>query len=92
MRARAQDRYGSPDVLRITDVPRSVPGSDAVPVRGVAASINARDWHVTRGERRVARLVDRTIFGQRDHESASVEPTSRVPSRSGLQRCPGDAR
>ena len=34
-------------------------------VRVHAASVNARDWHVMRGEPRVARLMDRTLFGRR---------------------------
>ena len=28
------------------------------------ASINAADWHIMRGEPRVARLMDRSIFGR----------------------------
>jgi NADPH:quinone reductase-like Zn-dependent oxidoreductase len=34
-------------------------------VRVLAASVNARDWHVMRGEPRLARLLDRTVFGRR---------------------------
>lgn len=30
-----------------------------------AASVNARDWHVMRGEPRLARLMDRTVFARR---------------------------
>jgi NADPH:quinone reductase-like Zn-dependent oxidoreductase len=30
-----------------------------------AASVNARDWHVMRGEPRLARLLDRTVFASR---------------------------
>ena len=64
MRALVQDRYGSPDVLRIDNVPKPVPGPGQVLVRVSAASVNARDWHVMRGEPRMARAMDRSTFGR----------------------------
>src|ERR687898_1635021 len=64
MRALVQDRYGGPDMLHLADVPRPVPGPDEVLVRVEAASVNARDWHVMRGEPRVARLLDSATFGR----------------------------
>jgi NADPH:quinone reductase-like Zn-dependent oxidoreductase len=64
MRALVQDRYGSPDVLRIDDVSTPVPGDDEVLVRVRAASVNARDWHIMRGEPRLARLLDAATFGR----------------------------
>ena len=62
MKAVVQDRYGSPDVLRLEDIPMPVPAPGEVVVRVHAASLNARDWHVMRGEPRVARLLDRSMF------------------------------
>ena len=64
MRALVQDRYGSPDVLRVDDVATPVPGHGEVLVRVRAASVNARDWHVMRGEPRLARLLDSATFGR----------------------------
>lgn len=64
-RAIVQDRYGSPDVLTLTEIPTPVPGPGEVLVRVGAASLNARDWHVMRGEPRLARLVARDTFGRR---------------------------
>jgi D-arabinose 1-dehydrogenase-like Zn-dependent alcohol dehydrogenase len=64
-RAVTQTGYGGPEVLRLTEVPLPVPGAGEVLVRVHAASVNARDWHVMRGEPRVARLMDRTLFGRR---------------------------
>jgi NADPH:quinone reductase-like Zn-dependent oxidoreductase len=64
-RAVAQSRYGGPDMLQVSERPRPVPGAGEVLVRVHAASVNARDWHVMRGEPRVARLMDRTLFGRR---------------------------
>ena len=63
-RAVTQTGYGGPEVLQVTDVPLPVPGAGQVLVRVHAASVNARDWHVMRGEPRLARLMDRTLFGR----------------------------
>ena len=60
-----QNRYGSPDVLHIGRLPRPSPGPGQVLVRVEAASVNARDWHVMRGEPRLARLLDRGTFALR---------------------------
>ena len=43
--------------------PPPVPAEGEVLVRVEAASVNARDWHIMRGEPRIARLMDRSIFG-----------------------------
>ncbi len=64
-RAVAQTRYGGPDVVLVTERPLPVPGAGEVLVRVHAASVNARDWHVMRGEPRLARLMDRTVFALR---------------------------
>jgi NADPH:quinone reductase-like Zn-dependent oxidoreductase len=49
MRAVAQHRYGPPDVLRLEQVARPVPGPGEVLVRIRAASIFAGDWRMVRG-------------------------------------------
>ncbi len=64
-RAVTQSRYGGPEVLELTRLPRPGPGPGQVLVRVHAASVNARDWHVMRGEPRLARLMDRTVFAAR---------------------------
>ncbi|MEU7605455.1 NAD(P)-dependent alcohol dehydrogenase [Streptomyces sp. NPDC040724] len=57
MKAIVQDRYGSPDVLELREVERPVPGDHQVLVRVRAAAVNARDWHLMRGDPYLARLV-----------------------------------
>src|SRR5512133_1403740 len=56
-RAVVHCRYGGPDVLRIEDVARCVPGDDELLVRVRAASVNPLDWHGLRGTPYLARLV-----------------------------------
>jgi NADPH:quinone reductase-like Zn-dependent oxidoreductase len=49
MMAAVRDRYGSPDVLRISDIDKPVPRDNQVLVRVHAASINDWDWQMLRG-------------------------------------------
>lgn len=49
MRAAVLDRYGPPEVLRIEEVNRPVPGPDEVLVRVDAATVNRSDCHWRRG-------------------------------------------
>jgi NADPH:quinone reductase-like Zn-dependent oxidoreductase len=50
MKAIVHTRYGSPDVLQLTEVEKPVPQDNEVLVRVHAASINASDWHAMRGK------------------------------------------
>src|ERR1700754_3591945 len=56
MRAAVYDRYGSPDVLRIEDVPTPSPGAGQVLIRVAATSINLSDWECLRGSPLYARI------------------------------------
>ncbi|TWD83774.1 NADPH:quinone reductase-like Zn-dependent oxidoreductase [Kribbella amoyensis] len=64
MKAIVQDRYGGPEVLRVANVGEPEPLEDEVLVRVRAASVNARDWHVMRGDPYIARVMDRKTFGR----------------------------
>jgi NADPH:quinone reductase-like Zn-dependent oxidoreductase len=57
MKAIVQDRFGPPDVLQLMDIDRPVVGADEVLVRVHAAAVNPYDWHMLRGDPRVARLM-----------------------------------
>lgn len=50
MRAMTLPRYGSPDVLALREVDALVPGDEEILVDVIAASVNAADWHIIRGE------------------------------------------
>ena len=57
MRAAIHDRYGRPDAVVATrDVPMPEIGDDGVLVRVHAASVNALDWHMVRGQPIIARF------------------------------------
>ena len=64
MKALVQDIYGTSGVLHVDEVDRPQPAAGEVLVRIAAASVNAADWHIMRGEPRVARLMDRHTFGR----------------------------
>ena len=56
MKAAVRDRYGSPDVLRIEDIPVPAPGVGQVRVKVAATSINLSDWESLRGSPAYARI------------------------------------
>ncbi|MFG1924748.1 NAD(P)-dependent alcohol dehydrogenase [Cryptosporangium sp. NPDC048952] len=56
MKAILHTTYGDPAVLRFTDVETPVPAAGEVLVRAQAMSVNARDWHLMRGDPYLARL------------------------------------
>ena len=52
MRALRYDRYGSPDVLRVVEVPEPIPRAGEVKVRVRAAGLNPLDWKACAGHLR----------------------------------------
>jgi len=56
MRAVVYDTYGSPDVLRVADVPLPIPDAGQVRVRIAATSVNLSDWEGLRGSPLYARI------------------------------------
>lgn len=56
MKAILYPRYGSPDVLQLTEVEQPIPKNDEVLVKVHAASVNALDWHFMRGSPSLIRV------------------------------------
>ena len=56
VKAVVYDRYGSPDVLHVEDVPVPSPAAGQVRVRIAAASVNLSDWECLRGSPAYARI------------------------------------
>jgi NADPH:quinone reductase-like Zn-dependent oxidoreductase len=57
MKAITQHCYGGPDMLALADVPAPAPGADEVLIRVQAASVNAADWLLMRGDPYLVRLA-----------------------------------
>ncbi|MEU7777805.1 NAD(P)-dependent alcohol dehydrogenase [Micromonospora parva] len=56
MKAVVYDRYGSPDGLRIEDLPKPSPAARQVLVKIAATSVNLSDWEALRGSPLYARI------------------------------------
>jgi NADPH:quinone reductase-like Zn-dependent oxidoreductase len=56
MKAIVYQKYGSPDVLQLEEVAKPTPKDDEVLVKVHAASVNAGDWHLLRGDPFLVRL------------------------------------
>jgi len=50
MKAAVYTRYGSPDVIEVTEVEKPTPKADEVLIKIRSASINAYDWHLLRAK------------------------------------------
>ena len=57
MKAIVQDRFGPPDTLRLVRAHRPGIGSGDVLLKVHAAAVNPYDWHMVRGDPRIARLM-----------------------------------
>jgi len=57
MKAIVQDRFGPPDILQLSDIDLPEVKADEVLVRVRAAALNPADWHILRGDPRIARLM-----------------------------------
>jgi NADPH:quinone reductase-like Zn-dependent oxidoreductase len=57
MKAALYSQYGPPDVVRIHDIDKPVPGDDEVLIKVRAASVNPLDWTWMRGKPYILRLM-----------------------------------
>ena len=57
MKAIVRDRYGSPDVLRLEEIPTPTPAENEVLVKVHAAAVNKGDWEILHGSPLWVRLV-----------------------------------
>jgi NADPH:quinone reductase-like Zn-dependent oxidoreductase len=90
MRAIVQDRYGSPDVLRLSDVEMPTIGDDGVLVRVRATSINAMDWHLVRGRPYMARVGTGLRRPKQAIPGTDVAGTVEAVGRDVTELHPGD--
>ena len=62
MKAMVYHTYGSPDVLKLEEVEKPVPGDNEVLVKVYAASVNAADWRLLRGKPFLVHLMAGGLF------------------------------
>jgi len=89
VKAVVYDRYGSPDVMRVEDVPVPVPGDSQVRVKVAAVSVNLSDWECLRGSPSYARIGGLRSPARRTLGSDIAGVEWSTPSEQGL---PGSSR
>ena len=91
MKAVVCDRYGPPEVLRIEDIERPVPGPDEVLIRIRATTVNRSDTETRQGSPAVARLL--TGLRRPRHRVLGTELTGEVEAVGSAvtEFKPGDA-
>jgi NADPH:quinone reductase-like Zn-dependent oxidoreductase len=57
MKAITRQKYGSPSVLTLSEIPEPTPGPGQVCIAVAAASVNPYDWHLLRGEPYILRFM-----------------------------------
>ncbi len=82
MKAITRTRYGSPDVLQLAEVERPTPKDTQVLVAVRAASVNALDWHLMRGEPFPARLGGNGLRKPK-HQRLGVDLAGRIEAAGG---------
>ena len=90
MKAIVQVRYGSTDVLRLTDMDKPVPRNDEVRIRVHAAAVNIGDWHLMRGVPYVMRLATGVRKPRRQIPGHDVAGEVEAAGENVKQFRPGD--
>lgn len=62
MKAILHTKYGPPDVLKLSEVEKPVPGYDEVLIKVHAASVNTADCYILKGEPFLVRIIDGGIL------------------------------
>ena len=78
MKAMVQYRFGPPDTLQLVDAEKPEIGSGDVLLKVHAAAVNPYDWHMLRGDPRVARLMGGVGLTRPKSRIAGVDVAGRV--------------
>src|SRR5262249_59947493 len=73
MKAIVQERFGPPDVLRLAEADVRKAGPGEVVIRVHAAALNPYDWHMLRGDPRIARLIGGTGLARPKSRVAGID-------------------
>lgn len=91
MKAIVFEKYGSPDVLKLTEVPKPTPNDNQVLVKIAAASLNPLDWHRLRAAPFVVRLSDGFSKPKDPRIGADIAGRVEAVGKDVTQFKPGDA-
>ncbi len=91
MQAIVFTQYGSPDILRLTDIAKPTPSDNQVLVKVHAASANPLDWHRMRGAPVLVRLTDGLLKPKNTQLGADIAGVVEAVGRNVTQFKPGDA-
>ena len=90
MKAIVYTEYGSPDVLQLKEAEEPAPREDEVLVKVHAATANAADWRLMRGEPFLARLYAGLIKPKDKILGADIAGRVEAAGRNVKQFHPGD--
>lgn len=90
MKAIVYHRYGSPDVLRLEEVPKPDVGDGDVLVRVRAAAVNPLDWHLLRGMPYIVRPSSGWFKPKRNIPGVDVAGVVETVGRNVTEFQPGD--
>lgn len=91
MKAIVYEKYGSPDVLRLTDLPKPAPKDDEVLVKVHAVGLNAADWHLMRADPFLARFSAGLLKPKNPILGEDIAGTVEAVGSTVTQFKPGDA-
>ncbi len=90
MKAIVYRTYGSPDILRLEDVPTPTPGDGQVLVRVHAAALNPLDWHLLRGKPYIVRPTSGWLKPKRNIPGVDVAGVVEAVGEGVKDLKPGD--
>ena len=90
MKAIVYRRYGSPDILRLEEVPKPEVRDGDVLVRVHAAAVNPLDWHLLRGKPYIVRPTSGWRKPKRNIPGVDVAGVVEAVGRDVTQFKPGD--
>ena len=90
MRAIIQDRYGSPDALKLREIEKPVAGATDVLVRVHAAGVSPGVWHLMKGEPYIMRLTGLGLRGPKARPGGDFAGTVEAVGTNVSQFQPGD--